>query len=64
MYNQVRDVSMYKNFSGLCTRDFIGRHTAIAASNPQKLGLLNFRQALKEIRIFPNFFCGPGFVFK
>ena len=40
MANHIRDVAVHKHLTGTQTRDLVGFHPSVAATDPQKLGFL------------------------
>jgi hypothetical protein len=55
----IGNISMDEDLTGLESHDFVGGHSGVGASNPQKLRSLNIDQSGKEFGIFFNALFGP-----
>ena len=49
--HHIGDIPMYKDLTRLRTRDPVGRHPAVAATDPKELRRLQTRQALEIVRV-------------
>lgn len=48
---KIGDVAMNKNFAGSGLGDFIGRHAAVGATNPEEIGGLDIDQSFKILGV-------------
>jgi hypothetical protein len=62
MNHHIGNVPLNKNLSWLCPSNFVGRYTAIATANPQKIGSLNMLKIAKKQRILSYHFFSPLFI--
>src|SRR5688500_4765345 len=60
---QVLHVAVNENFTGLCSRNFIGGYAAVAAANPKEFGSLYMGQPVKILRVGLCFPLSPVFIF-
>ena len=51
VHDHVGNIAMHKDLPGQQADDFVGRHAAVRATDPEILGILLARKLLKEIRI-------------
>ncbi len=61
-YHHICDVSVYENFTWLCSYDFVRRNSTVGATDPEKWWSLSMCKFFEKFRIILEVFCDPRFI--